>query len=141
MIKSGAISVSPASSSTPPNYIAPSPQLTNTLHNGLPWQVWANIALLVIITLLQFPVFIVKAPPLAIFVLVANGALAYGLYHLHRWAFIIIIAIAVLSLFAITKEPTGTILNLIFGTILFTAHPHFFNKESNANDAKQRGGF
>ncbi|MBN1516760.1 hypothetical protein JXA32_09355 [Candidatus Sumerlaeota bacterium] len=94
----------------------------------LPWQVWLSIGILTVAGFMQFALLIGKQPLAAIIIVAISIPMIYGLYHKHRWAFIVFIVFCLISIIGVFKNPIAVLLNLIFGFILFTAHPYFFSK-------------
>lgn len=102
----------------------------------LPWQVWTSIGILVLAALYQVPYFMHRHPMRSLAILAVTVPLVYGLYRLHRWAFVVFNALCLLSVIYIFKIPDTVLVNFIFGGILLTAYPYFFLKEKGLNNGR-----
>jgi hypothetical protein len=96
--------------------------------SGLPWQVWLNIGVLAVTSLLTL-LSIVKQPIIVLVCVVIDWLLIYGLWNMRRWAFIVYISVCLIDILSIFRHPVTVLLTLVFGGILLTAYPYFFGKK------------
>lgn len=94
----------------------------------MPWQVRLNIGFLAVASLLTLSG-IGRRPLVTLAIIVGNGLLAWGLWNRYRWAFCVVQFFCLVSLVLAFRNPNaGVFLNLVFGGILLTAYPYFFEK-------------
>jgi hypothetical protein len=98
--------------------------------SGLPWQVWLNIGVMAVSSLITL-LSIVKQPIIVPVCVVVDWLLIYGLWNKRRWAFIVCVSVRLISILLIFRHPEGVLLNLVLAGILLTAYPYFFGKKKD----------